>query len=106
MKDWDKPRDFAYTASLRVRADAGAALHRWGKHTPDAANPGWDLITIRYSDQDWYALGQLGQFVTQLYPDFDSRSYGSAKLSDLLRKIPRFEVQQGPNGNLQVRDKA
>jgi predicted nuclease of predicted toxin-antitoxin system len=58
------------------------------------------------ADQDWYALGQLGQFLTQLYPDFDSRSYGSAKLSDLLRKISRFEVQVGLNNHLQVRDKA
>ena len=58
------------------------------------------------ADQDWYPLGQLGQFMTQLFPDFDSRSYGAPKLSDLLRKIPRFEVQQAPGGQLQVRDKA
>ena len=58
------------------------------------------------ADQDWYSLGQLGQFLTQLYPDFDSRSYGSPKLSDLLRKITRFEVKPGPNNHLQVRDKA
>jgi NYN domain/OST-HTH/LOTUS domain len=57
-------------------------------------------------DQDWYSLGQLGQFLTQLSPDFDSRSYGKAKLSDLLRAIPRFEVKPGPGNHLQVRDKA
>ena len=57
-------------------------------------------------EQDWYALGQLGQFLTQLYPDFDSRSYGAPKLSDLLRKVPRFEVKPGPNNSLQVRDRA
>ena len=58
------------------------------------------------ADQDWYSLGQLGQFLTQLYPDFDSRSYGSGKLSDLLRKIARFDVQSGQGNHLQVRDKA
>lgn len=58
------------------------------------------------AEQDWYALGQLGQFLTQLYPDFDSRSYGAPKLSDLLRKVPRFEVKPGPNNSLQVRDRA
>lgn len=58
------------------------------------------------ADQDWYSLGQLGQFMTQLFPDFDSRSYGSAKLSDLLRTIPRFEVKQGTGNHLMVRDKA
>jgi hypothetical protein len=56
-------------------------------------------------DGDWYSLGQLGQFITQGSPDFDPRTYGAAKLSDLIRKLPRFEVRQ--NGNhLQVRDKA
>jgi len=58
------------------------------------------------ADQDWYALGQLGQLLTKLYPDFDSRTYGSAKLSDLLKRIPRFEVTTSANGHLQVRDRA
>lgn len=57
-------------------------------------------------DQDWYALGQLGQVLTQLHTDFDPRSYGSAKLSDLLKKSGRFEVKAGPNNALTVRDKA
>jgi hypothetical protein len=48
----------------------------------------------------------LGQVITQLHPDFDPRSYGSAKLSDLLRKTGRFEVFQGLNNSLKVRDKA
>lgn len=55
---------------------------------------------------DWYSLGQLGQFVTQANPDFDTRTYGSAKLSDLVRKISRFEVRPGPGGQLQMRDVA
>lgn len=58
------------------------------------------------AEGDWYALGQLGQFLTQLYPDFDSRTYGAPKLSDLLRKVPRFEVKPGPGNSLQVRDRA
>jgi predicted nuclease of predicted toxin-antitoxin system len=57
-------------------------------------------------DQDDYSLGLLGQVITQLHPDFDPRSYGSAKLSDLLRKTGRFEVFQGLNNSLKVRDKA
>ncbi len=57
-------------------------------------------------DQNDYSLGQLGQALLQLHPDFDSRTYGSAKLSDLLRKLAPFEVVKGPNGNLYVRDRA
>ena len=39
-------------------------------------------------------------------PDFDTRTYGSAKLSDLMRKISRFEVKSGPGGQLLARDVA
>ena len=56
-------------------------------------------------DQDDYSLGHLGQAITQLHPDFDPRTYGSSRLSDLLRKIERFEVfTQG--SSVKVRDKA
>ncbi|MBD1203299.1 MAG: NYN domain-containing protein [Rhodobacteraceae bacterium] len=57
-------------------------------------------------DAEWYSLGQVGQFITQGNPDFDTRTYGSAKLSDLVRKISRFEVRPGPSGQLQMRDVA
>ncbi|MBW6506696.1 MAG: NYN domain-containing protein [Rhodobacteraceae bacterium] len=55
---------------------------------------------------EWYSLGQIGQYITQGAPDFDTRTYGSAKLSDLVRKIPRFEVKSGPGGQLLARDVA
>ena len=51
-------------------------------------------------------LDNIGQFITQGTPDFDTRTYGSAKLSDLVRKISRFEVRPGPGGQLQMRDVA
>jgi len=57
-------------------------------------------------DAEWYSLGQVGQFITQGNPDFDTRTYGSAKLSDVVRKISRFEVRPGPGGQLQMRDVA
>lgn len=54
---------------------------------------------------EWYSLGQIGQYITQANPDFDTRTYGSAKLSDLVRKISsRFEVTPGPGGQLLARD--
>ncbi|PKP71015.1 MAG: Maebl [Alphaproteobacteria bacterium HGW-Alphaproteobacteria-4] len=55
---------------------------------------------------EWYSLGQIGQYITQGAPDFDTRTYGSAKLSDLVRKISRFEVKSGPGGQLLARDVA
>ena len=55
------------------------------------------------SDDGWYALSSLGKFITQANPDFDSRTFGSPKLSDLLRKTGVFEVKLGPNNHLITR---
>jgi proteasome accessory factor B len=61
VKDWDRPLTRDHTATLRVRANASFALHRWGRATPDPANPGWDRVVIDYSDPEWYA-GYLAGF--------------------------------------------
>lgn len=55
-------------------------------------------------DAEWYHLGQLGQYMVRADPDFDSRTYGAAKLSDLIKGLPkRFEVKK--EGNIwMVRD--
>lgn len=46
------------------------------------------------SDDDWYALGQLGQYITRDNPDFDARTYGKKKLSDLVEGLKRFETKK------------
>ncbi len=46
------------------------------------------------SDDEWYTLGQLGQYITRDVPDFDPRTYGKKKLSDLVEGLPRFETQR------------
>ena len=51
-----------------------------------------DLILqaiVESSDEcGWVNLGSVGSYVQKIRPDFDSRLYGSRKLSDLLRKHP------------------
>jgi hypothetical protein len=76
-----------------------------GKEPPNNAIP-LIVSAMRAIDPDgeWYSLGQIGQYITQGNPDFDTRTYGSAKLSDLIRKLPRFETKQGPGGQLLARD--
>lgn len=80
---------------------------RGGKELPARAIP-MIIAAMRAIDPEgeWYSLGQIGQFITQGSPDFDTRTYGSAKLSDLIRKISRFEVKPGPGGQLLARDVA
>ncbi len=78
-----------------------------GKEPPAKAIP-LIIAAMRAIDPEgeWYSLGQIGQFITQGAPDFDTRTYGSAKLSDLIKKISRFEVKPGPGGQLLARDRA
>lgn len=45
-------------------------------------------------DDEWYALGQIGQYITAEHPDFDTRTYGKRKLSDLVLELKRFETKK------------
>ena len=45
-------------------------------------------------DDEWYALGQLGQYIIAENPDFDTRTYGKRKLSDLVQDLKRFETRK------------
>lgn len=53
-------------------------------------------------EDDWFFLGALGQALVSTHPDFDTRTYGSVKLSDLLRKTGHFEVKM-IDGSLKTR---
>ena len=48
-------------------------------------------------DDEWYALGQLGQYIIADNPDFDTRTYGKRKLSDLVEELRRFETKKSGN---------
>ena len=54
-------------------------------------------------EDDWYTLGQLGQFIVAANPDFDTRTYGKRKLSDLVSDLKVFETKRGPGNQLLVR---
>ena len=53
-------------------------------------------------DDEWYALGPLGQHIVADSPDFDTRTYGYRKLSGLVQGLKRFETRKIGN-QLQVR---
>lgn len=69
------------------------------------------LIAAVMADMDedeagWVQAGGLANRLRNAYPDFDQRTYGHAKLSDLIRATGRFDVETGPGGQMRVRDKA
>jgi uncharacterized LabA/DUF88 family protein len=90
-----------------ARGEVEPAPRTSAKEPPASAIP-LIVAAMRAIDPEgeWFTLGPLGQFITQANPDFDTRTYGAAKLSDLVRKLPRFEIRQGPGGQLELRDRA
>ena len=45
-------------------------------------------------DEEWYSLAPLGKQLIADNPDFDTRTYGKPKLSDLLDSLKRFELDR------------
>lgn len=54
-------------------------------------------------EDDWYSLGQIGQYLTTANPDFDTRTYGKRNLSGLVESLKTLEVKRGPANQLLVR---
>jgi uncharacterized LabA/DUF88 family protein len=50
-------------------------------------------------DDSWAGLGGVGSIITKQRPDFDSRSYGYAKLSELIDAIKLFELDRRSPGD-------
>jgi hypothetical protein len=82
------------------------APERGGQPQPQAApkKPAKDAIPLILrameriaQDDEWYPLGALGQHIQAENPDFDSRSYGKRKLSDLIEELKRFETRKQGN---------
>jgi uncharacterized LabA/DUF88 family protein len=52
------------------------------------------------SDEDgWAPLAAMGNIITNQRPDFDSRSYGYGKLSDLIKATTLFEIERRSPGD-------
>lgn len=63
------------------------------------------LADMEEDAEGWVTVSALGSRLRNAYPDFDQRSYGFAKLTDLIRVLGRFELGVSPNGMTRVRRK-
>ncbi|WP_170602938.1 NYN domain-containing protein [Ruegeria arenilitoris] len=62
-------------------------------------------IVLNTNEADgWVSLSFVGSQLGKMYPDFDSRTYGYNRLSDLVRAIDRFE-ENNLNGGFKIRCK-
>ena len=64
------------------------------KQQPSKAVPLIRAAMRGQDEEDWIELSIIGSHIHAANPDFDSRTYGCAKLSDLLEKTGLFEVDR------------
>lgn len=62
-------------------------------------------VTTASGEDGWANLAVVGSLMRKQHPDFDSRNWGYAKLSDLIRATELFLLQPRPGGGLQVQEK-
>lgn len=48
-------------------------------------------------DEGWAFLGEVGNLLQKKQPNFDSRNYGFAKLTPLIKSIEKFEIEEREN---------
>lgn len=53
----------------------------------------YKAIKDNSDDEGWASLAVIGNYINNVKPDFDTRTYGRAKLSGLLKKLVKFECK-------------
>lgn len=66
-----------------------------------------NLIASSISDvadeNGWAFLADVGNLIQKKRPDFDSRNYGFAKLTPLIRALKCFEIDERDSGNSRIK---
>jgi hypothetical protein len=102
-------RRFIYTENLLLAATPSGASTTSKPNSlqpPSAAIPILEKAISQIESEDgWVMLGPVGQHISNLFSDFDVRSYGHSKLSDLARKTAAFDVEKIEGGHMRIRAK-
>jgi uncharacterized LabA/DUF88 family protein len=107
-------RRFIYTENLVLETPAPAP--KAGEPAPapapravQAASAAVDILNKTIAQMDtgdgWVGLGVVGQRLSTIASDFDPRSYGFRKLSDLIRGTGAFEMDQQDGREVRIRAK-
>jgi hypothetical protein len=100
-------RRFIYTENLLP--DTGPSPERAPKReSPKTAIPLIEkaLEQIETEEDAWVSLGAVGTQLSNLSSDFDPRTFGSRKLSDLVKKTGAFDIDHPEGGSIRIRKKA
>lgn len=97
---------FIYTENLGAGAASPAAKDGApAKLAPSAATPVLKkAVEQAEGDDGWASLGPVGAHLLNLVNDFDARSYGCSKLSDLVAKTNAFDIEK-TEGGMRIRVK-
>lgn len=99
-------RRFVYTENLLPTASANAqdAAATKSLQPPSAATPVIAKVISQMGTEDgWVPLGIVGNQLANLASDFDPRTFGFRKLSDLVRKTNAFEIDHPEGGAMRIR---
>lgn len=102
-------RRFIYTENLLPAAAANGAESVQASTSlqqPKAATPIIKKVISQMESEDgWVPLGAVGTQLANLASDFDPRTYGFRKLSDLVRKTNAFDIEHLDGKPLRIRIK-
>jgi hypothetical protein len=103
-------RRFIYTENLlpdTVALPGDATPKPKALKPPSAAVPTLNKVISQIdSEEGWVSLSLLGRQISNLVSDFDVRTFGFSKLSDLVRKTGAFDVAKADDGQLRIRPRA
>jgi hypothetical protein len=97
---------FIYTENLMpaAAAEANSTPKSNALRPVSAAIPILKKAISQIETEDgWVMLGPVGEQIQNLFSDFDARSYGQSKLSDLVRKTGAFDIEKLDGGNIRIR---
>jgi len=78
-----------------------AALHPAAQFVPLLRKA---IAQLEGDAEGWIPLGGVGSTLTNLSPEFDARTYGHARLSDLIEATGQFEVDRKAAGGPRMRE--
>lgn len=100
-------RRFVYTENLL--SEAASSDTSTAKKTLQPASRARSIlkkvISQMETEDGWVPLGAVGTQLANLAPDFDPRTFGCRKLSDLVRETDAFDIDRLESGHLRIRIK-
>jgi uncharacterized LabA/DUF88 family protein len=102
-------RRFIYTENLVPEAAAAATPGEAPAAAIQPASAAVPILTKAIAQMEaedgWVGLGVLGRRLANIASDFDPRTYGFRKLSDLARGTGAFDIEQRDGGEMRIRAK-